>query len=81
MDWNETVRQLQQNTDLVQQISQSEDGKALMDRLQQNGTSLEEASQKAQSGDYMAMVRLLKSVMADSEGRKLLERMAQQLRK
>ncbi len=79
MDWNDAVQKLQQNGNMVEQLSQSEDGKALMERLQRNGTSLEQASQSAQNGDYFAIIRLLKSVMADSEGRKLLERMAQQL--
>lgn len=81
MDWKDATQKLQQNGDLIEQLSQSEDGKALMARLQQNGTSLEQASEKAQNGDYFAMIKLLKGVMADSEGRKLLERMAQQLQK
>lgn len=79
MDWSDAARKLQQNGNLVEQLSQSEDGQALMARLQQNGTSLEQAAQSAQNGDYFAMIRLLKGVMADQEGRKLLERMAQQL--
>ena len=81
MDWNEMTRRLQQNPQLLAQIAQSNEGQKLMQRLQQNGKALEQATQSGQQGDLKAMTRLLKDVMADREGRELLQNLAQQLQK
>ena len=72
---------LRSNPQFLENLAQSQDGQALMARLQNNGQALEQATQKGQQGDLIAMTKLLRGVMADREGRELLERLAKQMQK
>ena len=79
MDQNRFAEQLRRNPQILENLANSQDGQALMARLQSNGQALEQATQKGQQGDLVAMTKLLRSVMADREGRELLERLAKQI--
>ena len=79
MDQRQIMEQLQRNPEILQELAQSRDGQMLMSRLQQNGQALDQAAKKGQQGDLLAMTKLLRSVMADREGRELLERLARQM--
>ena len=79
MDQKQMMQELQRNPQLLQKLAQSRDGQMLMSRLQQNGQALDQAAQKGQQGDLLAMTKLLRNVMADREGRELLERLARQM--
>lgn len=81
MDQNQFVEQLRRNPQILENLAQSQDGRALMARLQNSGPALEQATQKGQQGDLAAMTKLIRSVMADREGREMLERLAKQLQK
>ena len=81
MDQKQLMEQLRNNPQFLENLAQSQDGQALMARLQQNGQALEQATQKGQQGDLIAMTKLLRGVMADREGRELLERLAKQMQK
>ena len=79
MDIKQATEQIRKNPQLITQISQSEDGRKLMSILSQNSQDMEKAAQKAQQGDIQAVAGLLKNVMANSDGRALLERLSKQL--
>ena len=81
MDQKQIMEQIRNNPQILQNLVQSQDGQALMARLQQNSQALEQATQKGQQGDLLAMTKLLRGVMADREGRELWERLAQQMQK
>ncbi len=81
MDQQQLFHQLQQNPQVLSQLANSDDGRALMQRLQQNGAALEQATQKGQQGDFIAMTKLLRGIMADQEGRERLQRLAKQMQK
>ena len=81
MDQKQFMEYLHNNPQFLANLAQSQDGQALMARLQNNGQALEQATQKGQQGDFVAMTKLLRSVMADREGRELLERLAKQIQK
>ena len=81
MDPNQFMEQLRRNPQILENLAQSQDGQTLMARLQNNGQALEQAAQKGQQGDLVAMTKLLRGVMADREGRELLERLAKQMQK
>ena len=79
MDQRQIMEQFQRNPEILQELAQSRDGQMLMSRLQQNGQALDQAAKKGQQGDLLAMTKLLRNVMADREGRELLERLARQM--
>ena len=81
MDQRQMMDYLRSNPQFLENLAQSQDGQALMARLQNNGQALEQATQKGQQGDLIAMTKLLRGVMADREGRELLERLAKQMQK
>lgn len=81
MDQRQFMEYLRSNPQFLANLAQSQDGQALMARLQNNGQALEQAMQKGQQGDLVAMTKLLRGVMADREGRELLERLAKQMQK
>ena len=81
MDQRQFMEYLRSNPQFLENLAQSQDGQALMSRLQNNGHALEQATQKGQQGDLLAMTQLLRGVMADREGRELLERLAKQMQK
>ena len=81
MDQRQIIEQLQRNPAILQELAQSRDGQMLMSRLQQNGQALDQAAKNGQQGDLLAMTKLLRNVMADREGRELLERLARQIKK
>ena len=81
MDQRQMMDYLRSNPQFLANLAQSADGQALMARLQNNGQALEQATQKGQQGDLMAMTQLIRGVMADREGRALLERLANQMQK
>ena len=81
MDQRQIWEQLQRNPQILEKLANSADGKMLMSRLQQNGQELEQAAKTGQNGDLLAMTKMLRGVMADREGRELLERLARQIQK
>ena len=81
MDQRQILEQLKQNPQILEKLANSADGKMLMTRLQQNGQELEQAAKKGQNGDLLAMTKMLRDVMADREGRELIERLAKQIQK
>ncbi len=81
MDQKQIMEYLRRNPQILEALAVSRDGQLLMDRLQQNGQALDQAKQKSQQGDLTAMTNLIRGVMADREGRELLERLAQQIQK
>ena len=81
MDQRQILEQLRQNPQILEKLANSADGKLLMMRLQQNGQELEQAAKKGQNGDLLAMTKMLRDVMADREGRELIERLAKQIQK
>ena len=81
MDQRQFMEYLRSNPQFLANLAQSQDGQALMARLQNNGQALEQAMQKGQQGDLVAMTKLLRGVMVDREGRELLERLAKQMQK
>ena len=81
MDQRQFIEYLRSNPQFLENLAQSQDGQALMARLQNNGQALEQATQKGQQGDLLAMTQLLRGVMTDREGRELLERLAKQMQK
>ena len=79
MDQKQLAEYLRRNPQILENLAQSQDGQLLMARLQNNGQALEQATEKGQQGDLIAMTKLIRGVMADREGRELLERLARQI--
>ena len=66
----------------LEKLSKSPDGQALMAMLQKhNANALQHATEAGKNGNYTEMTALIKTVMATSEGRALLQRLSQQLKK
>mgnify|MGYP004513664305 FL=1 len=79
MDFKQMAAQLHSDPDTMARLAQSPDGQALMTLLQQeNGTQLQRAVEKGEGGSAAEMAGLLKTVLASSEGRALLQRLSQQ---
>lgn len=81
MDQKQLAEYLKRNPQMIATLAGSHDGQLLMARLQQNGQALDQAKEKGQQGDLTAMANLIRGVMADREGRELLERLAKQIQK
>lgn len=81
MDQKQLAEYLKRNPQMIETLAGSHDGQLLMARLQQNGQALDQAKEKGQQGDLTAMANLIRGVMADREGRELLERLAKQIQK
>lgn len=81
MDQKQLAEYLKRNPQMIETLAGSPDGQLLMARLQQNGQALDQAKEKGQQGDLAAMANLIRGVMADREGRELLERLAKQIQK
>ena len=81
MDMKQVSEQLRKNPKLMRQISQSADGKKLLNLLNGQGQDLQETVKKAQQGDVQAVTKLLKQVVADPDSRVLLERLSREIRK
>ena len=81
MNQKQIMDHLQRNPQILEKLAGSRDGQMLMERLQQNGQAFEQAAQTGQQGDIAAMANLIRGVMADREGREMLERLAQQIQK
>lgn len=81
MDQKQMAEYLKRNPQMIEALAGSHDGQLLMARLQQNGQALDQAKEKGQQGDFAAMANLIRGVMADREGRELLERLAKQIQK
>ena len=79
MDIKQATEQIRNHPQLITRLTQSEDGQKLMQMLSKNSQDMERAAQKAQQGDIQAVAGLLKGVMANSDGRALLERLAKQM--
>ena len=80
MDIKETLEELRKDPKLMRQITQSSDGKKLIALLEQSG-QWERNAKRAQQGDVQAVAGLLKQVMADPDGRRLLEKLSKELQK
>lgn len=82
MDLNALSKALHIAPQTLEQLSQSNDGQALMALLQrENGNMLNSAIQAGQNGSYAEMAALMKTVMSSAEGRALLQRLANQVQK
>lgn len=81
MDQRQIMEQLKHNPQILENLAHSKDGQMLLSRLQQNDTAWNQAAQKGQQGDLLAMTKLLRDVMADRDGRELLERLAKQMQR
>lgn len=81
MDQRQIMEQLKRNPQILENLAHSKDGQMLLSRLQQNDTAWNQAAQKGQQGDLLAMTKLLRDVMADRDGRELLERLAKQMQR
>ena len=79
MDQKQIVEYLKHNPQMIEALAGSTDGQLLMARLQKNGQALDQAKEKGQQGDLAAMANLIRGVMADREGREVLERLAKQV--
>lgn len=81
MDLRAFSKQAHLDAQTIEALSKSADGQALMAMLQKKDPgALERASKAGEKGDYTEMTTMLKSIMNNSEGRALLQRLAQQLK-
>lgn len=80
MDWNKISQQMKNNPQLIEQLANSADGQALMQMLNRDGgDSVSYATAQGNAGNYAEMTKLLKNVMANPEGRALLQRLSRQI--
>lgn len=82
MDLQSLSKSMHLDPQALEKLSQSPDGQALMALLQKENTNaLHHATEAGRSGNYSEMAHLIKGVMASTEGRALLQRLASQLQK
>ena len=82
MDVNALSKMLPIDPQSLERLSKSQDGQMLMALLQQNSSNaLDRATEAGKNGNYAEMTNLIKSVMGSAEGRALLQRLANQLKK
>ena len=77
------VEKFKKNQELAQKIMSGSDGQQLMQLLtsQDGGTALQQAAQKAESGDTKALAQLLGSLMKSPEGAALMQRLNETAKK
>ena len=82
MDMNALSKMLPIDPQSLERLSKSQDGQMLMALLQQSsGGTLDHATEAGKNGNYAEMTNLIKGVMGSAEGRALLQRLANQLKK
>lgn len=79
----QTLASLKRNPSAVQSLFESQDGQDLLRLLtqQDNGETLQQATQNAASGDTGQIVRMISRIMQNPEGARLVERINQSLQK
>mgnify|MGYP000067394016 FL=1 len=77
------VEKFKKNQELAQKIMSGSDGQRLMQLLtsQDGGAALQQAAQKAESGDTKALAQLLGSLMKSPEGAALMQRLNESAKK
>ncbi len=79
----QTLASLKRNPSAVQSLFESQDGQDLLRLLTQedNGGTLQRATQSAASGDTGQIMRMISRIMQNPEGARLIERINQSLQK